>query len=248
MTSLRNWLAWTLTPLLLSTVWGRDILRDVSPSRSDGPTPPLAVSVDGICGSGTTCSGSTWGQCCSAHGYCGDTDPYCGDGCNPAFGNCNTPDLETTNSASFPTASICRVTVTGTTWVTMTTTARGGISTCPLVSSYSLSTIVLKTQTVTAQLSPSTVTVVSTQTVSITAPPPHVHQTPPTTVVSTQTIYITVAAASLSNIKTSSQSPTSTGGNQPHSTVIRPPPAPSPTLPGTAANCMKHINDAWFSF
>jgi hypothetical protein len=36
------------------------------------------ISTDGTCGNnGTTCEGSTYGNCCSAHGYCGSTVCRC---------------------------------------------------------------------------------------------------------------------------------------------------------------------------
>ena len=223
MTSLRYWFSLALTSSFLPTAWGRDNIRDIPTGDSKASTVALEVSVDGLCGSGITCSGSTWGQCCSLHGYCGSTEAYCGEGCNPAFGNCDTSDPITTIPASFPTASICRVTTTATILVTATTTTRGGIPTCP------------PAQTVTTQLRPSTTTVVSTRVVPTTITSTRmVHMT----MVSTETVYITETGASLSSVvKTSSRSPTSTGGGR--STIIRASPAPSPTLPGTRTNCMK---------
>ena len=55
-------------------------------------TVTLVGSVDGSCGNGVTCVGSTFGNCCSASGYCGSTDVYCGAGCQAAFGECTTPE------------------------------------------------------------------------------------------------------------------------------------------------------------
>ncbi|KAL5887568.1 hypothetical protein ACKVWC_002854 [Pyricularia oryzae] len=62
-----------------------------TPSSSGSPTPSggLKVSTDASCGNGVTCQGSTFGNCCSVHGWCGSTDSYCGDGCQPGFGTCS---------------------------------------------------------------------------------------------------------------------------------------------------------------
>ncbi|KAF2621595.1 carbohydrate-binding module family 18 protein, partial [Macroventuria anomochaeta] len=50
------------------------------------------VSLDGACGgvTGKTCSGSTFGSCCSEYGYCGSGDLYCTGACQPTFGTCDT--------------------------------------------------------------------------------------------------------------------------------------------------------------
>lgn len=48
----------------------------------------LSVSTDGSCGSGVTCQGSIFGDCCSSHGYCGVTTNYCDAGCQTSFGTC----------------------------------------------------------------------------------------------------------------------------------------------------------------
>ncbi|KAI9713611.1 MAG: hypothetical protein M1820_000994 [Bogoriella megaspora] len=54
------------------------------------PTGSGKVSLDGACGGaeGQTCKGSTFGNCCSGHGYCGSDDKYCGEGCQSGFGSC----------------------------------------------------------------------------------------------------------------------------------------------------------------
>ncbi|TIA45828.1 glycoside hydrolase family 61 protein [Aureobasidium pullulans] len=54
------------------------------PSNSNS----LTVSTEGNCGNGVTCKGSSFGDCCSSHGYCGCSDQYCSAGCNSAFGTC----------------------------------------------------------------------------------------------------------------------------------------------------------------
>ncbi|KAF2024409.1 glycoside hydrolase/deacetylase [Setomelanomma holmii] len=56
------------------------------------PTTPTApVSTDGTCGTqgGATCSGSTFGNCCSKYGWCGPSTDHCGSGCNGGFGTCS---------------------------------------------------------------------------------------------------------------------------------------------------------------
>jgi hypothetical protein len=63
-----------------------------------GPTSTnggLAKSPDGTCGSGTgyTCEGSRFGECCSEYGYCGSGKDYCVTHCDAAFGLCKiSPD------------------------------------------------------------------------------------------------------------------------------------------------------------
>ncbi|KAF1959625.1 glycoside hydrolase/deacetylase [Byssothecium circinans] len=54
------------------------------------PTGTLAVSTDATCGgvSGFTCQGSSFGDCCSLHGWCGSTTAYCSDRCQSGFGTC----------------------------------------------------------------------------------------------------------------------------------------------------------------
>lgn len=59
-----------------------------APQQSTTPAQPLQMSVEGACGEGTTCQGSTFGDCCSSHGYCGSSAEYCGVGCQSAFGTC----------------------------------------------------------------------------------------------------------------------------------------------------------------
>lgn len=59
---------------------------------TSAPTPSgtLKVSTDGKCAgtTGSTCQGSTFGNCCSQYGWCGSTTGHCGTGCNKAFGTC----------------------------------------------------------------------------------------------------------------------------------------------------------------
>lgn len=53
-------------------------------------TTALTVSTDGACNSSTTCAGSSFGDCCSQHGWCGSTGDYCGAGCQASCGICGT--------------------------------------------------------------------------------------------------------------------------------------------------------------
>ncbi|OSS54028.1 hypothetical protein B5807_00423 [Epicoccum nigrum] len=59
-------------------------------STAAAPTGTNKVSTDGNCGStaGSTCLGSTFGNCCSQYNYCGSTTDHCGTGCQSGFGNC----------------------------------------------------------------------------------------------------------------------------------------------------------------
>jgi hypothetical protein len=61
---------------------------------STSATAPAAtsnkISPDGLCGrtNGYTCTGSTFGSCCSEYGYCGNTASYC-SACQVGFGSCS---------------------------------------------------------------------------------------------------------------------------------------------------------------
>ncbi|KAF2272051.1 uncharacterized protein EI97DRAFT_407117 [Westerdykella ornata] len=61
-----------------------------SSSSSARPTPTVPVSTDGRCGSGISCTGSTFGRCCSDYGWCGNEIEYCSVnwGCQPQWGEC----------------------------------------------------------------------------------------------------------------------------------------------------------------
>lgn len=50
----------------------------------------LNISTDGKCGSetGQTCSGSTFGECCSKSGECGRKARHCSCGCDEKYGTC----------------------------------------------------------------------------------------------------------------------------------------------------------------
>ncbi|GAW22409.1 hypothetical protein ANO14919_119460 [Xylariales sp. No.14919] len=93
-------------------------------SQTAAPTSTLVVSTDGDCGSGITCQGSTFGNCCSVNGYCGSSIDYCGTGCNAQFGTCSTgdsplpgddpiPSTTTTSGGATPTGAL-EVSIDGT--------------------------------------------------------------------------------------------------------------------------------------
>ncbi len=142
------------------------------------PSSPLDISADGSCGSGLTCLGSSWGQCCSLHGYCGDTDDYCGTGCNPAFGSCNPPSPSAPSNLcpdNPPVTSIqaCRSTrtVIDTLWTVATTTYTAGGDTGEPVTSWRtlppVTTTVVETEMITVSFFK---TVTATVTTTYTSP------------------------------------------------------------------------------
>ncbi|KAF2130461.1 carbohydrate-binding module family 18 protein [Dothidotthia symphoricarpi CBS 119687] len=80
-------------------------------SAASTPTGTLPVSPNGQCGdrSGQTCSGSTFGRCCSAYGWCGSSDAHCltTEGCQPGFGDCTIPSpVSSTPPAPTPTSNV----------------------------------------------------------------------------------------------------------------------------------------------
>lgn len=58
------------------------------PAATTTAASTLKVSTDATCGTGVTCKGSSFGNCCSTYGWCGSTADYCGTGCQKAFGTC----------------------------------------------------------------------------------------------------------------------------------------------------------------
>ena len=58
-------------------------------SAAPSTTSAVVISTDGTCGTGKTCLGSTYGNCCSRYGFCGSTADHCGPFCQPAFGTCS---------------------------------------------------------------------------------------------------------------------------------------------------------------
>ncbi|KAI1333692.1 hypothetical protein F5Y15DRAFT_410175 [Xylariaceae sp. FL0016] len=88
-------------------------------ATAPAPTGTLQVSIDGDCGGNITCQGSSYGNCCSAHGYCGNTADYCGEGCQPGFGSgCQvqepSPPVTTSPSTTSTTSSSSTSTSTST--------------------------------------------------------------------------------------------------------------------------------------
>lgn len=66
----------------------------------------LVISTDATCGTGLTCQGSTFGNCCSQAGWCGSTTDYCGTGCQSAFGTCGTTSAASTSVAAKAVSSV----------------------------------------------------------------------------------------------------------------------------------------------
>ncbi|KAI0879716.1 carbohydrate esterase family 4 protein [Hypoxylon argillaceum] len=79
-----------------------------------GPTSTATVSTEGNCGSGVTCQGSKFGNCCSVNGYCGSSIDYCGAGCNPLFGSCTAGDDPLPSDPPIPTSTLSGPAPTGT--------------------------------------------------------------------------------------------------------------------------------------
>ncbi|KAH6632421.1 carbohydrate-binding module family 18 protein [Chaetomium tenue] len=190
---------------------------------TDGGTPPqtstpagLVVSPDGSCGTGVTCAGSRYGDCCSAHGYCGSTTDYCGDGCQGAFGNCGSGSGEPSQS---PGGSIT-ITVTSIQTSVITSTVTQARATATV------------TQTQTSTLTQPRATTTTTTSVSI------------STSVSTRTVTVTsLVVDTITSIETSTRLVTSgvcatkTTTGKPTTTT---PPEGRPTLPGTPSNCKNY--------
>ncbi|KAI0533483.1 carbohydrate esterase family 4 protein [Xylaria digitata] len=82
--------SYTFTTRAPTGTWS--CLTQTQTSTGTAPTSTLVVSTDGNCGSGITCQGSTFGNCCSVNGYCGSSIDYCGVGCNVQFGSCSPGD------------------------------------------------------------------------------------------------------------------------------------------------------------
>ncbi|KAF2669033.1 FAD-binding domain-containing protein [Microthyrium microscopicum] len=65
-------------------------LLGLSFAAPKGSLEKRTASPDGSCGGATgyTCSGSSFGACCSQFGYCGNGDAWCSTGCQSSFGTC----------------------------------------------------------------------------------------------------------------------------------------------------------------
>jgi peptidoglycan/xylan/chitin deacetylase (PgdA/CDA1 family) len=68
-------------------------------TTAPSPASTLKVSTDGKCGTGKTCLGSTYGNCCSAYGWCGSTSDHCGTGCQSSFGSCGSNPASVSSSS-----------------------------------------------------------------------------------------------------------------------------------------------------
>ncbi|KAI0200491.1 carbohydrate esterase family 4 protein [Astrocystis sublimbata] len=82
---------YTFTPRPATGTWPC-LTQTATSTAAPGPTSTLKVSTDGNCGSGVTCQGSVYGNCCSVNKYCGASIDYCGNGCNAQFGSCSAGD------------------------------------------------------------------------------------------------------------------------------------------------------------
>ena len=63
-----------------------------APAWPGAPSPGNNVTTDGSCGpanGGKTCTGASFGTCCSASGYYGSTTAHCSSGCQSGFGTCS---------------------------------------------------------------------------------------------------------------------------------------------------------------
>ncbi|KAK4176459.1 hypothetical protein QBC36DRAFT_346259 [Triangularia setosa] len=125
----------------------------------------LTISQDGTCGSGVTCTGSSFGNCCSQFGFCGSSADYClSDGCQRTFGSCGAGAV---SSASVP------ITPGPTASVTVTVTSVVAVTRTSIVSQTSTATVtttvpqtVLTTRTITNTVP---ATAFTTQTVRVTS-------------------------------------------------------------------------------
>ncbi|KAI0550257.1 carbohydrate esterase family 4 protein [Xylaria curta] len=91
---------YTFTPRAPTGTWS---CLSQTPTSAPTPTSTLTVSIDGNCGSGVTCQGSVFGNCCSVNGYCGASIDYCGNNCNAQFGSCSVGDDPLPSDIPLPT-------------------------------------------------------------------------------------------------------------------------------------------------
>jgi hypothetical protein len=82
-----------------------------SSTVSSATATPTAASPDGSCGGSTGyfCTGTTYGNCCSANGWCGSTTDYCDTGCQSAFGLCGNETLSASATSSSAGAAATKV-------------------------------------------------------------------------------------------------------------------------------------------
>ncbi|KAI0014063.1 carbohydrate esterase family 4 protein [Xylariaceae sp. FL0662B] len=76
---------YTFEPRAPTGTWA--CLTPTSTTAGSTPTSTLKVSTDGKCGSGVTCLGSQFGNCCSVNSWCGNSIDYCGADCQIEFGS-----------------------------------------------------------------------------------------------------------------------------------------------------------------
>ncbi|KZL87460.1 chitin recognition protein [Colletotrichum incanum] len=106
-------------PVCSSTATSSSLLNSTGSAVSTGTSATstsvaLAISLDAMCGSGTgqTCQGSTFGDCCSQYGYCGKSEFHCGVGCQSGFGSCT--NSSSSSSAVVASSSSSAVVASGT--------------------------------------------------------------------------------------------------------------------------------------
>lgn len=154
------------------------------------PTGGLQVSVDGECGNGLTCLGSSYGSCCSEHGWCGSTDDHCGVGCQAAFGVCGAAAVNSSTAGGAVATATVYVTQTIQTTRVVTTTATAAVATATVTVRQTVPTTV----TVPGAGGPAT----ATRTVTATATIPVAGTS--TTVVTSKSLVI--ISSTLTTIKT----------------------------------------------
>ncbi|VBB84524.1 Putative protein of unknown function [Podospora comata] len=98
--------------------------RTTSAAPTSSSPVRLTISQDGTCGSGVTCTGSSFGNCCSQFGFCGSSADYClSDGCQRGFGSCGAGAISSASSAPITPGPTASVTVTVTSVVAVTRTS-----------------------------------------------------------------------------------------------------------------------------
>ncbi|KAK3389961.1 carbohydrate-binding module family 18 protein [Podospora didyma] len=114
-----------IDPTFAASTTGKTV---ASPTSGTGaaPTSTLQISKDGQCGGGLTCAGSSYGNCCSPHGWCGKTTDHCGTGCQADFGLCGDAGLGSSSVVGTPSPVVTQTAVverTSTRTVVLTSTA-----------------------------------------------------------------------------------------------------------------------------
>ncbi|KAK4198202.1 hypothetical protein QBC40DRAFT_94861 [Triangularia verruculosa] len=139
--------------------------RTTSAAPTSSSPVRLTISQDGACGSGVTCTGSRFGNCCSQFGFCGSSSDYClSEGCQREFGSCGAGAISSTSVpiTQGPTAS---VTVTVTSVVAVTRTSIVSQTSTAIITA-TVPQTVLATRTVTNTVP---ATAFTTQTVRVTS-------------------------------------------------------------------------------